>query len=50
MKTKGEVIRFKLEFMLMMLSAGRHEEGEKALSDALEICDSIDELMPEEAE
>lgn len=50
MKTKGEVIRFKLETMLMMMSAGWFKEGEKALSDALEICDSIDELMPEEAE
>lgn len=34
----------------MMLSAGRHEEAEKALNDALDICDSITEVMPEEAE
>lgn len=50
MKTKGEVIRFKLEFMLMMLAADRLKEGGKALDDALEICDSITELMPEESE
>ena len=50
MKTKGEVIRFKLEFMLMMLSADRLKEGDKALSEALEICDTITEQMPEEAE
>ena len=48
MKTKGEVIRFKLEFMLMMLSADRLKEGDKALQEALAICDTITEQMPEE--
>jgi hypothetical protein len=50
MKTKGEAIKFKLEFMVMMLSTGRHDHADKALSEALEICDSITEVMPEEAE
>jgi hypothetical protein len=41
MKTKGEVIRFKLELMAVMLVSGR---------EALDICDTITEQMPEEAE
>ena len=47
MKNKGEVIRFKLELMLMMLSADRLKEGDKALNEALAICDTITEQMPE---
>jgi hypothetical protein len=50
MKTKGEAIKFKLEFMLMMLQAGRDVEVERAFKEALEICDTVTEPMPEEAE
>lgn len=50
MQTKGEVIRFKLEFMLMMLQAGRDVQAEQALKDVLKLCDTIVEPMPEEAE
>lgn len=50
MQTKGEVIRSKLEFMLMMAQAGRDDMAQRALKDVLEICDSITEQMPEEAE
>ena len=48
MKTKGEVIRFKLELMAVMLVSGREEQAQELLQQALDICDSIDELMPEE--
>ena len=46
-RTKGDVIRFKLEFMLMMLQAGRDVEVERAFKEALEICDTVTEPMPE---
>ena len=36
MKTKGEVIRFKLEFMALMLASGRTEHAEDVLQEALE--------------
>ena len=49
MKTKGEVIRFKLEFMAMMLASGRSEQAEKLLQQALDLCDTITEQMPEES-
>jgi len=48
MKTKGEVIRFKLEVMAGMMVSGREEKAQELLQQALDICDSIEELMPEE--
>lgn len=50
MKTKGEVIRFKLELMAVMLVSGREEQAQELLQQALDICDTITEQMPEEAE
>lgn len=47
MKTKGEVIRFKLEFVLMMLAA-IDPAVDEALLEALAICDTITEQMPKE--
>jgi len=49
MKTKGEVIRFKLEFMALMLASGRTEHAEDVLQEALDICDTIKEQMPKES-
>jgi hypothetical protein len=50
MKTKGEVIRFKLEFMALMLASGRTEHAEDVLQQALALCDTVTEQMPKEAE
>ena len=50
MKTKGEVIRFKLEFMALMLASGRTEHAEDVLQEALALCDTVTEQMPKEAE
>ena len=49
MKTKGEVIRFKLELMAVMLVSGREEQAQDLLQQALDICDTITEQMPEES-
>jgi hypothetical protein len=48
MKTKGEVIRFKLELMAMLLVSGREEQAQESLQQALDICDTVTEQMPEE--
>jgi hypothetical protein len=50
MKTKGEVIRFKLELMAVMLVSGREEQAQELLQQALDICDTITEQMQEESE
>ncbi len=49
MKTKGEVIRFKLELMAVMLVSGREEQAQDLLQQAFDICDTITEQMPEES-
>lgn len=48
MKNKGEVIRFKLELMAMMLVSGRKEQAQDLLQQALDTCDTITEQMPED--
>ena len=50
MKTKGEVIRFKLELMAVMLVSGREDQAQELMQEALALCDTITEQMPEEAE
>lgn len=50
MKTKGEVIRFKLELMTVMLVSGREEQAQELLQQALDLCDTITEQMSEEME
>ena len=49
MKTKGEVIRFKLELMAVMLVSGREDQAQELMQEALALCDTITEQMPEEA-
>ena len=50
MKTKGEIIRFKLELMAVMLVSGREEQAQELMQQALDICDTITEQMPGEVE
>ena len=41
-KTTKEKIKFKLEFMAMMLVVGRHEEATKAYEAALELIEAAE--------
>ena len=50
MKTKGKVIRFKLELMAVMLVSGREDQALELMQQALDLCDTITEQMPKEAE
>ena len=47
MKTKGEVIRFKLELMAVMLVSGREDQVQDLMQQAMDLCDTITEQMPE---
>lgn len=40
-QTKAQVAKFKLQFMQMMLMAGRIEEAENALGQCFEILDEM---------
>ncbi len=48
MKTKGEVIRFKLELMAAMMMLDIKEQAQELMQQALDLCDTITEQMPEE--
>ena len=44
MKAAAKTVKFNVEFMLMMLSAGRNDAADKALKTAL---DTLDEMAGE---
>lgn len=43
-KKLAEEVKFKIEFMLMMMQVGREEEAERALQEAMDVLnDAIEE-------
>ena len=48
-KTKLEVAKFKLEFFLVMLMAGRNEEADKCFNQALDLISEEIEAQKEPA-